>query len=373
MKKVLLVLAMFGLMIPASPIQSFTYSDDFFVVSMDISATTDSITFSWTTAELPSVDLGTPKIVVLAADSIGSASPEDFVELDWVTYNQHLLDNVGTVNLPDNDYYAAYLVYEDPNDILSGYTDPLGLLLEDLEDAQSFVLVMHVKAGLKFTSIDKSYAMPGEKIRLYGIGIGDMDPGWDPARIHGQIGPEEYSTTEALSGTIANPYRLYLSEWTTKYIELTVPEYDASKTYQKGKLYFDGFIVPDGNYDDNIFIEIVENDEAIDRPIESGYLGSEYRYLLNATRYMFNQKRTVATFGQEQEQMQWVSNYLTSIGKGIDATWALILAYGRVYGDYSEEEIQKEINFGPGCIHATIPQAVWSQMPDYDICMANSL
>jgi hypothetical protein len=71
--------------------------------------------------------------------------------------------------------------------------------------------------------------------------------------------------------------------------------------------------------------------------------------------------------------MEWVSDYLTSIGKGIDATWSLVLAYGRVYGDYSEEEIKKEIKFGPGCIHAVIPQSAWSKTDSYGQCMSHTL
>jgi len=223
-----------------------------------------------------------------------------------------------------------------------------------------------INPNATFTSVDKTYVMPGETIRLNGTHLGS-----GPSSLTDKVallGDDDYSVFVPESG-----YEFPISTWTSKYIELTVPAYDSSLSVQSGKLHFTDLKLDEDNYDSNIAVTVINSEEMVDRAIESGYQGSEYRYLLNSSRYRYNSPRTVASLTQEQTQMQWVSNYLTSIGKGIDATWSLVLAYGLVYGGYSQDEIQHEIQFGPGCLQANIPQSVWSQTGDYAECMANEL
>lgn len=164
-----------------------------------------------------------------------------------------------------------------------------------------------------------------------------------------------------------------INDWTENYIELWVPTYDQNKLVQYGQLFINRLIPTPANNRADLKVKVLSGFSDVDKPTASGYKDDAYRYLLNASLFRYNQKRTSATHGQESTRMQWVSDYLKSIGRGIDATWSMILAYALVYGGYSEEAIKKEIKHGPGCVHAFIESSIWSGSTDAKKCLAKAL
>ncbi|MFA6271889.1 MAG: hypothetical protein WC693_02150 [Patescibacteria group bacterium] len=323
--------------------------------------TSNSIRLCWTIADVvEDLDASYPQFQT----SHGDLLSDDYIVIlslggdEKISDTKYCRDMIG---LSEGTDYQFWIKYKGSN--LSGYLD----YVASLDRIESVVYKSStVNTTARFTSVDKTYVMPGDTVRLYGTGLGN-----GPDDLIGQIarlGSDEYTASKLDSG-----YEFEITDWTNKYIEFTVPEYNSAMEISEGKLYLDNLIVSESNYNSDISIKLVTDETDVDRAIESGYQGGEYRYLLNASRYRYNIRRTVGTLSQERNQMEWVGDYLTSIGKGIDATWSLVLAYGRVYGGYSEVEIQKEIKFGPGCIHAIIPQSAWSQTNDYAVCMSHTL
>ncbi|MFA6525709.1 MAG: hypothetical protein WCT33_05640 [Patescibacteria group bacterium] len=352
------VISFFGLLLF---VQQVNAAEQFVTNIYTDETTSDSIRLCWTIADVvEDLDLSYPQFQTSHGDSLS----DDYVVIislggeEKISDTKYCRDMIG---LSEGTDYQFWIKYKGSN--LSGYLD----YVASLNRVESVVYNSStVNTTARFTSVDKTYVMPGETIRLYGTGLGS-----GPDDLTGQIarlGPDEYTASKLDSG-----YQFEITEWTNRYIEFTVPEYDSDMDISDGKLYVDSLIVTEDHYNSDISIKLVTDETDVDRAIESGYQGGEYRYLLNASRYRYNIRRTVGTLSQERHQMEWVGDYLTSIGKGIDATWSLVLAYGRVYGGYSEEEIQKEIKFGPGCIHAVIPQPAWSQTNDYNECMSHAL
>ncbi len=284
---------------------------------------------------------------------------------DWQVTN-HYSNNIGP--LQRNTHYTFWLEFaagttEDGTN-LSTFSD------FDQEEnkiiSQKFYTVTESDYSY-IDTYDASYVMPGETFRIYGRSLGTGPDSLTNAVA--KLGPAVYEQS-VIKGDY---YEFPISAWTNSYIELLVPDFNAGRDYQQGKLHLDYLVPYFGNYYSDLFIKVINDTTNVDRAIESAYQGDEYRYLLNASRYRYNNRRTATTFAAEQEQMEWVGDYLSAIGKGIDATWSLVLAYGLVYGGYSRDEIQNEIHFGPGCLQANIPQDVWSDTADYAECMANTI
>lgn len=284
---------------------------------------------------------------------------------DWQEIN-HYVNNIGP--LDRNTHYTFWLEFA------AGTTEDGTNLstFSDFDQSENKIISQNFYTVTEsdYSYIDTynvSYVMPGDTVRIYGRSLGTGPS--DLTDAVAKLGPAEYQQS-VLTGDY---YEFPITAWSNDYIDLTVPEFNAGRDYQQGKLHLDYLVPYYGNYNDDLFIKVINDSANVDRAIASAYQGDEYRYLLNATRYRYDNRRTTTSYTEEQEQMEWVGDYLTAIGKGIDATWSLVLAYGLVYGDYSRDEIQNEIYFGPGCLQAYIPQSVWSQTDDYAECMANTI
>jgi len=357
--KIALLTMLLGILFPSFNLHA---ADQFVSNFQVLQRYPNQIRLSWNTADRPVVDMivkyqvtGDPSTLETHDGTFGDPGVGDN-------------SNYYTVNgLKGDTSYTFWVEYEDSNTING---DPLSGFADFDQDEQRIISETYTaytaKESLKFNLVDKSYVYPGEKIKLYGNYIGEEKV------ITAHLGPAAY-----LSSTFdtSNTYEFEVTNWTDNYIEFEVPEYDADMSYQQGKLYFNNLIPKEGNYSNSgeLFIKVLSGDNDVDRAIASGYTEEMYRYLLNSSRYRYNNIRTSHSHGQEEINMRWVSEYLADVDKGIDATWSLVLAYGITYGGYSQDEIRHEINFGPGCIHTTIPQSDWSQTYDYVRCMANEL
>lgn len=359
LSKIVLFTMLLGILLPSIKLQAAeNFVSDFQVVQRNA----EQIRLSWNTADRPAVD------AVVRYQITGD--PSTLTTHDGRFSNPGVGDNINfyTVNgLQGDTSYTFWVEYENSK---TGDGSPLSDYADFDNDGQKIISETYTaytaKENLKFNTVDKSYVFPGEKVRLYGDNIGDE------REVNAYFGSAAY-----LSSTFdtSNLYQFEVTDWTNNYIEFEVPEYDAEKEYQQGKLYLDNLVPKEGNYNNSreLFIRVLSSNDDVDRAIASGYIGDMYRYLLNSSRYRYNNARSSQTHIQESLNMIWVSDYLKELNRGIDATWSLVLAYAMTYGGYNQNEIQHEINFGPGCIHSAIPQSVWSKTADYAKCIAKQL
>jgi len=360
LSKIALLTILIGTLMPTMGSQAssqFIYG--FNVNSID----TDSIYLTWKVAE---------NVLATAAPIITCQTGSTYVAESNISYATTWFEEedesitwgyTTTVsNLQPGTAYSLFFEIEEGSNDFSEYADYVPAS-ESVLASYSF----QTQSTGTITTYNRTYVSAGDTVRIYGTQLGSGPADLDNAVV--QLGPEEYEA-ETLSG---NYYQFPVTNWTSSYIEVTVPDYDADVALQRGKLYFDDLLVSEDNYNEDSFLKVINDESQVDRAIASGYQGSEYRHLLNSSRFRYNSVRTGGTLAQEQAKMGWVKQYLIGIGKGIDATWSLVLAYGLVYGGYSEDEIQHEIHFGPGCLQASIAQDAWSQTRDYTECMANTI
>ena len=324
------------------------------------------IDFCWTQADTINQ---TPTFVGQSDNTLNTLIPPgDYTMNPVVDYSQPNMVCVRALGLPENTDYMFWVEY-------AAGTTTNGHALSEYSDfipAQNKLVsvVYHSRTSSStalVTSLNYTYVMADETIRLYGDHLGT-----GPASLTGHVarlGSGDYQQI-LFSG---NYYQFPIVKWTDKYIDLKVPTYDATKLRQSGKLYFDDIVFEATNYPQSIFVTMLHNVDDVDRALISKYHGNVYRTLMNASRFRYNVTRTATTQTDESTQMKWVQSYLKSKGRGVDAAWSLVLAYARVYGGYTADEVMKEIFFGPGCIHSTIRRDAWSQTSSYKSCMAHTL
>lgn len=218
------------------------------------------------------------------------------------------------------------------------------------------------------TSTSKTYIEPGDTFRVYGTGFGSGPSDLTTAFAH--IGPNNPYIEQVLSG---NYYNLPILAWTDTSIELQAPAYSASKLLQSGLIYFDDMVFDDANYEPQFFVGAVQSAGEIKRTVTSRLKGETYRYLVNATRYRYNVKRTTATHIEEGKEMLWLTKYMKKKGKQQDPLKSLIFVNAIVYGGYSRDEIKHEMFFGPGCVQTYIVRSEWSKTSQYTSCMSYAL
>lgn len=341
-------------------------SAQIYVNSITVNQTDDNahMRLCWQTVTLPKV---TPQIRYLVTGNVATENtitPNNLVSggpTATGTLNCGSITSLtGAAELTENTSYTFYIEYVDTS--LSGYSDydtSRQRIVSEAFEAKT------AKKGLRFTTINNSYAFPGEKVRLYGENIG-ASPN-DFSSLKAYLGPLLY-TTSSLAGNI---YEFPVTGWGVNYIEFSVPAYDASKLYQRGTLYLPFLVQTESSarIGELEMVRVLSGYGDVDRSVASGYTNALYRYLINATLYRYNNERSSATHGQEGTKMQWIRSYLNSQGRGIDALWSTVLAYALVYGGYTENEVKQEIRYGPGCVHVSFTAAVWRTTTDYKLCM----
>jgi len=287
-------------------------------------------------------------------NSITTASPTAFGGL-----NGSLCYNI--IHLSGDTAYTFFVEYVSSGSQvdLTGYSDysaSAGKVISSTFTAWT------PKEGLKVTSVDQKYVRAGDRFRVYFENLGTpTDVG---TAYLGSSGSYDVGTH---TGNYYTPQIISIG---SNYIELEAPSYDAAKNVQWGSpVYFTHLWLDEGNYKaENV--NLINSDTEVTRSIDSGYTGSQYRYLMNTTTYRYNNSRNL---GNEYTRMLWVSSYLKSVNKGVDALWSIVLSNSLVYGGYTEDEVKHEIQYGPGCVHATISELTWKLTADYQRCMANSL
>ncbi|MFA6909135.1 MAG: hypothetical protein WC289_04625 [Patescibacteria group bacterium] len=294
-------------------------------------------------------------------NSITTASPTAFGGL-----NGSLCYNI--IHLSGDTAYTFFVEYTSTGsqETLMGYSDYDAIAGKIIS---STFTAWTPKEGLKATSVDKKYVRAGERFRVYFENLGaPTDLG------NAYLGPRhEYAGIYDVGTHTGNYYTPQIISIGSNYVELEAPSYDVAKNVQwGGPVYFSHLWLDEGNYKAEPVI-LINSDAEVTRSVESGYTGSLYRYLMNSTTFRYNSIRTSASNGLEGARMIWMSNYLKSIGKGVDGLWSVVLSNSVVYGGYTEDEIKHEIQYGPGCVHATISELTWKLTADYQRCMANSL
>ncbi len=223
------------------------------------------------------------------------------------------------------------------------------------------------RSNLQYTVLDKSYVLPGEKVRLYATNLGSQPSGTITAKL-GASGQrtDGAGTTATITDDV---YNFSLSAWGNNYLEFTVPDYNADKKFQSGKLFPNKPFATEANYEQQIMLRMLQSASAMPRPVLSGYKGTKYRSMVNASIFRYGVVRTSAKHGQEGTVMISVRKLMKSLGRGVDALKQIIYTDAEVYGGYSETEVSNDIRFGPGCVHMSIPQAIWQTTTDYQACM----
>lgn len=305
------------------------------------------------------------------ADEATSISPKFTIQVAGVSTSQTTVDPsnltngsegwCGTANkLTADTDYTFWIEYSSTS--LSQYLDyvPGGVVSASYSARTA-------RSNLQYTVLDKSYVLPGEKVRLYATNLGSQPSGTITAKL-GDSGQrtDGAGTTATITDDV---YSFAFSSWGNAYIEFTVPDYNADKKFQSGKLFPNKPFATEANYEQQIMLRMLQSASAMPRPVLSGYKGTKYRSMVNASIFRYGVVRTSAKHVQESTAMISVRKLMKSLGRGVDALKQIIYADAEVYGGYSETEVSNDIRFGSGCVHMSIPQAVWQTTTDYQSCM----
>ncbi|MFH2105541.1 MAG: hypothetical protein ABII72_04905 [Parcubacteria group bacterium] len=350
-----------------SPASSDAASGSFNRFLVDI--TTDTAIYVWSDFSFSDMDK-TPSIYFYSQEATNGDRAA------WVLQDAISYTSTDLWEYEDEDYMSGVYSMGTTKELKSGtqYNLKLVLTIEGEEVASKTTTGTTLDSAPQITDVYPKHIVRGDTVKFYGDNlVGEHTNGYS---VSFDDNDQEYTehlipdfdwTNTMITAEVMDYFRVYQGKSSRG--RLTVHrQYEVSPRREPNTGYIDMPAI-ETTYD----VQIATSTDYLDHTIQSNYKGRDYQYLYNALalRYRSSIVRDEAQIQQEQAEAQNFRQRIKSrLGRdiGVDSLWFLNLFYARYYGGYTDEDIVKEIQYGPCGIHAVIAKNAWQETSEYKNC-----